>query len=297
MRNEAAKQAARAKPFARRLNVTDEQYYADPCVVPSLSQSIAHTLVSQSPLHAWTEHPRLGGLRALPSRAMDHGQLVHKLLLGKGADVTVIECDNYRTKAAQQIRDGALEEGKLPMLAREYEGILKACDVIRTNLANHGIVLNGESEFAIEWDERGAEGMVRCRGKMDHVLLDRGVIYDVKKIRSAHPRQCARSAIEHGYDIQHAAYTSAIGKLRPELEGRLDFLFLFIEIEPPYAVLPARPDGGMRELGSMKWNRAVCTWERCLRESHWPGYSQEIVRLEAPAWAVTEEIGANSDGN
>ena len=34
-------------------------YHADPCPVPSLSAGVAHTLLTQSPLHAKYCHPRL----------------------------------------------------------------------------------------------------------------------------------------------------------------------------------------------------------------------------------------------
>ena len=75
---------------ARILNCSPGDYYRDPCAVPSLSQSIAHTLVTQSPLHAWSEHPRLGNQRKPASKAMDVGSLIHKLVLGKGVDVEIV---------------------------------------------------------------------------------------------------------------------------------------------------------------------------------------------------------------
>jgi len=40
-------------------DIPDKEYHADPCPVPSLSSTLARTLLNQSPLHAWTKHPRL----------------------------------------------------------------------------------------------------------------------------------------------------------------------------------------------------------------------------------------------
>src|SRR5688572_24266058 len=71
------------EPRARLLDITPADYHLDPCVTPSLSSSIAHTLVTKSPLHAWTEHPRFGALRSESSKAQDEGSIIHKLLLGK----------------------------------------------------------------------------------------------------------------------------------------------------------------------------------------------------------------------
>jgi len=276
-------------PGARILKVTLDEYHADPCMVPSLNQSIAHTLVTRSPAHAWCEHPKLGDLPPEPTKAKDDGAVIHALLLGKGADVDVLDCDSFRTKAARTIRDEAIEAGRVPMLRKRYEQIVEAAARIRANLAGFGVSLEGEHELPIEWHEPGDEGYVVCRGLLDTVRLDAGVIVDVKKIVSADPRTCARHAYEYGYDIQAAAYTSALQKLRPELAGRSDFIFVFMELEPPYAVVPCRPSGVLRELGERRWQRAVLTWERCLRDGYWPSYTETITQLDAPPWALTQE--------
>lgn len=278
-------------PYARILDVSDDEYFADPCEVPSLSQSAAHTLLTGSPLHCWNDHPRLGNNRdGSTTKALDAGQLVHKLLLGKGQQLAIIDADDFRTKTAQQLRDLAYDANQLPVLRRIYDETVKVADVLRTNIELFGIKLNGESEIAMEWDEQGEHGPVRCRGKMDHIVFDRGTIYDIKKIRSAHPDTCSKHLYEYGYDIQHAAYCSALAKLTPEFTGKVDFVFLFMELEAPYCVLPVRPDGQLRELGSMRWSRAVHVWERCLRNNKWPGYSDSIVTLSAPKWALDREM-------
>jgi hypothetical protein len=276
-------------PRARILNVSLDEYRADPCAVPSLNQSIAHTLVTRSPAHAWCEHPKLGNLPAEPTKAKDDGAVIHALLLGKGADVDVLECDNFRTKAARAIRDEAIEAGRVPMLRRRYDQIIEASARIRSNLDGYGVSLDGEHELPIEWHEAGDEGYVVCRAALDTVRLDAGVIVDVKKIVSADPRTCERHAYEYGYDIQCAAYTSALEKLKPKHAGRVDFIFVFMELEPPYAVVPCRPSGTFRELGRRRWGRAVLTWERCLRDGYWPSYTESITQLDAPQWALTQE--------
>jgi hypothetical protein len=90
------------------MNKVPQDYHADPCVSPSLSQSIAHTLVTLSPRHAWLEHPRLGGQKRKATKAMDEGSILHRLLLGEGVDVGVIHEDDYKTKAARELRDQIL---------------------------------------------------------------------------------------------------------------------------------------------------------------------------------------------
>lgn len=271
---------------ARRLDVNHAAYLSDPCERPSLSQSIAHTLVTRSPLHAWSQHPRLGAAPREPSKETDEAEIIHSLLLGKGGQVEILKFDNYRTKDAQTQRDAAREAGRVPLLERQYEGIVTASTAIVQRLAERGIVLDGESEVAIEWEEPSQYGPVLCRGKLDH--LKRPQIIDVKKILSADPGTCAAHVARYGYDIQDAAYTSAVQQLHPELAGRTDFLFVFVEIEPPYDVNPVRLDAVFKARGKQRWERAKNLWAMCLRDNRWPGYSQGIGVLDAPGWMVAQ---------
>jgi hypothetical protein len=285
-------------PRGRILECTEEQYFADPCEVPSLSQSIAHTLLTESPLHAWAKHPRLGNREEREeTKALDEGQLFHKLLLGVGKQLEIIDATDFRTKAAQQQRDEARENGFLPVLRHVHESAVKGVGVVRDRMAAAGVRMDdfdaAQSEVSIEFREGLVTGeTVLCRSRLDKLLLlpDRAVIFDVKKIRDAHPRTCGRHMIEYGYDIQHAAYIDAVTALRPDLAGRVDFLFAFLEGGEPFAVTPARPDGMLREHGENRWHRAKHLWHRCLTAGHWPGYAETPISLQAPPWAMTEEL-------
>ena len=292
------------QPLARIIECTEAEYFADPCEVPSLSQSIAHELLTKSPLHAWTIHPRLGkAANADESNGSDEeddtaaladGKIIHKLLLGSGAEVEVIDgFDNFKKKAAQEARDFARAMGRVPILRRKYDALVETADALRSGLEyDHGIKLDGQSEIAFEWDEQGERGPARCRGRMDHVKIDAGIILDVKKIRSAHPDMCRKHMETYGYDIQWAAYTSALAKFRPELQGRVDMRFLFLELDPPYAITPITPSGQMREIGQTRWQRAVDLWGRCMATNRWPAYTDRTISLEPSPWFLQRELGA-----
>jgi len=280
-----------ALPPARILQVSDEEYFADPCSAPSLSQSIAHLLVSESPRHAWAAHPKLGNMRAEPTKALDEGTLIHKLMLGIGAEVVIIPFNDCRKKDAQVMRDAAIEAGKLPVIAGKYAEMQETATKLRERLRAEGFPLTGQSEVAIEWYEPGEYGPVVCRCRMDHVFVNEGRIYDIKKSRSVNPRYISRNFNDYGYPIQHVAYTRALSALNPEVTGRIEFTFLFLELDAPHEVVPVRPDGAFREIGSLKWNQAVRTWERCLATGLWPGYSSGVVTISPPAYVMSEHLG------
>jgi hypothetical protein len=274
---------------ARLLNVTDEEYHADPCESPALSHSTAHVLLTQSALHAWYNHPRLGGHRRIPTDDMDHGSLIHALVLEEGGRVDVIDAKDWRTNAAKDARDASRKAGRIPVLVHKYDAAKIAADKIRAGLQAQGVHLSGESEVAIEWTEDSASGPVLCRCKIDHLIQADELILDLKTISSADPRNCARHALDYGYCLQRAAYTSAVEALWPDLAGRSRFMFLFAETDPPYATAPAELDGTFRELGERQWRRAVDRWGQCLKTNTWPGYAPNgVATLAAPGWVLSQ---------
>jgi hypothetical protein len=281
-------------PTANRLSVSPAAYYADPCTGPSLNASTAKTLITRSPLHAWQEHPRLGGAPREATAAQEHGSLIHRLVLGAGDDIEVIDAPDWRTKAAKEQRDDARTAGRIPVLVADHAEAEVAARAIADALAAFGIDLSGgeagESEVMLSWHERSARGSVLCRGMLDRLVLGRsGIIYDLKTTPNAHPQACARRVADLGYDIQAAAYTSAVEKLRPDLVGRVEFVFVFAETEPPYCVTPMKPGGMMREFGLTRWQRAVEVWAACLADGRWPGYVESITQLELPPWVMAAD--------
>lgn len=268
------------------------QYHADPCDRPSLSQSLAHTLIKKSPAHAYLEHPRLGGGLSRWTPSTDDGSIVHAILLGRVAEaVGIVEADDFKTKAAQAQRDAIRDSGRVPIVAHKFDDVSRVAEIIRKRIEELGYRLNGASEAVITWEEPSALGPVLCRARLDHVFEDEGVILDLKKITSADPATCAKHAYEYGYDLQRAAYTRALDRAMPEKRfGGPDFVFLFFELEPPFCVTPARFDGRFRALGEQRWERAVNGWARCLADNKWPAYTESSVTLEAPSWALAREM-------
>jgi hypothetical protein len=265
-----------------------EHYHGDPCERPSLSNSIAGVLDQRSPLHAHAAHPRFGGKPRKPKASLDQGTLIHALLLGGEERLEIVEADNFKTNAAKDRRDAARAEGRTPVLVDDYDEAQKKADVLRERFGDLGYVLDGTSELTAFWTEEAAEGVeVQCRGRFDH--WKPGHILDLKSIVSADPRTCMRHVDDYGYCIQHQAYISAAEKICPELEGRVRFTFLFFELET-LLVTPVTLNGEFREIGELRWRRAVELWARCLERDHWPPYAERALNLGPPQWAMTREL-------
>lgn len=278
-------------PIGLHFDVSPDVYHGDPCERPSLSSSLAHTLATQTPKHAWLQHPRLGGgASRKPTTSMNDGTLAHKLLLGAGKEIVIVKFDDFRTAKAQAVRDEAIAAGQVPVIEKAYNAAKSVAHILTKKLSEeYGIRLFGKSEAVAIWEEEHETGPVLVRSMFDHLIESSGIIYDIKKIVSADPDTCERHAYDYGYDIQAHSYLRGFERLRPSLAGRGDFVFLFLELEPPYCITPLRPDGAFRELGRRRWNRAVNSWATSLRDNSWPEYSARATTIGVKPWALAKE--------
>jgi hypothetical protein len=86
--------------------ISDADYRADPCPVPSLTQSLCKVILAGSPKHAWTESPRLNpNFEPDDDAKFDVGNASHRLVLGRGKDFEIVDAADWRTKAAQEARE------------------------------------------------------------------------------------------------------------------------------------------------------------------------------------------------
>lgn len=262
---------------ARLLDVGPEAYHK----LPGLSASRAIALINDSPYHCkyLIDH---GDKK--PTREMDMGSVVHRMVLGKGKEYACLPYDDWKTKAAQESRDKTRAAGLIPLTHVQYTKCEEAAESVKATIAELGIEMRGQSECAVEW----FEGDVQCRNMFDHVTFETGDILEIKTTGDANPARVERRAEELGYRISAAAYIRSLLAYKPELAGRITYTFLFVEMDPPYAVYPPEPDHLFIETGERDWLRAVATWRQCIQSGRWPGY-QDFKSISRPQWKLRQE--------
>lgn len=273
--------------------MTDEEYHADPCDRPSLSSSLIHTLVTRSPLHAWTEHPRLNPAYVPEERKeFDFGSAAHAMLL-VGGEPVALPYDNWRSKDARAARDATREAGGIPILEKDFSKILLMTNKARTAIVSctdlGGMtLLNGKSEQVIVWQTSGS----KCRAKLDWLADDRSLILDYKTTAtSANPESYTRQLVNLGADIQAAWYLQAVRSLYPlipEPAPDTKFVFLVQENEPPFACSLLGMTNWFLEMGRAKCNKAKAIWQGCMERNQWPAYPNRICWVDPPSWAQYE---------
>jgi hypothetical protein len=273
-------------------NVPFGHYLQDCCERPSLSSSCAKALLDRSPLHAWYEHPRLGGgdLVEAPTVEMDRGTVIHALALGGGQDYVAVPFADWRTNDAKKQRDDARAAGLIPILAFQLDACQEAAERIKPLLP-----ADCEREVVAVWESESRVGApVLCRGRHDMVARHSAHAADLKTCRDAARMAAARSLVSEYRDMEAACRLDSLEVLLPDLAGRWSFSYLLIEPQPPYAAVRVDIAGPMLELGRRKWRRAVETWGGCLaggmEQHHWPGPFGGYSRPEPPPWALEADL-------
>lgn len=272
--------------------ISEKAYHADPCQEPSLSASIATTLLTHSPKHAWQDHPRLNpDYREKHDQRFDIGSAAHALTLGDAAKFEVIEGADYRTKEAKVARDAAYEAGKIPLLEAQWKQVQEMWKAGVTQLTLHDDrpFIQGKPEAALIWQE----GDIWCRALLDW-LPDRPqndeTFFDYKTTSaSANPDKVDRRLFGTGADIQAAFYLRGVRKVLGLTNPR--FAFVVQETEPPYALCVVDFDAETMAVADRKVERALAMWGLCLSTNSWPAYPRHRCMIQAPPWATREWEG------
>lgn len=271
-------------------DLPEEAYHADPCIMPSLSSSIGKKILNETPRHAWAAHPRLNPhFKREEKTAYDLGKTAHKLMLGKGASLVIIDAPDYRTKAAKQERDEAYSAGHIPILWKQYDAAEKMVEAGRSQLKDHEdaaqAFTNGKPEVTLIWQE----GPVWCRCMLDWMPNEGRRFWDYKSTgQSANPDTYGRTMFNLGYDFQAAFYRRGIRKVL----GIADPIFEFVvqENQPPFALSviglpPAAIDGADTDV-----QQAIDLWGSCLEHGIWPGYPRRTCYVDPPGYIMAQRL-------
>ena len=273
-------------------SMTLPEYIADPAPEPSLSASAAHTLITQTAIHAYMRHPRLNpGAPREESKVADIGTIAHGLLLeGDESRIVLIEADDWRTKDAKEKRDAAYAEQKIPLLSKQLGPIRKMVEVARSAIAHSELASAftpqaGKAEQTMVWEEKG----IWFRSRPDWLTNDRELIIDYKTTgTSASPLVWMRGPmLGNGCDLQAVLGLRGLRKLFHARNPQ--FVFIVQEQEPPYAVSFVGLSPTFLHMAESKLDRAMQLWGDCTMTNCWPGYPSRVCWVDPPVYAAIEE--------
>lgn len=265
-------------------DLSAEEYHAQRT---SLSSTGARRILQAPALFRYEQdHPQ-------PRKdTFDFGTAAHRLVLGDGPELVVVEASDWRTKAAREERELAALAGGVALLAADYERVTDMADAIRRHPIASALFApgSGRPEQSLFWRDEPT-GIMR-RARVDWLPNRRDgrlIVPDYKTTVSAHPEAIARSVETYGYHQQAAWYLDGIRAL--DLDEKPAFLLVFQEKTAPYLITVVELDMVALRIGAAKNRRALDTYRSCVESGQWPGYvpDHEPFYLSLPPWATNRD--------
>lgn len=275
-------------------DIPEGKYHADPVAHEwgSLSVTSAALLVPPRPA-AKFDHLRKNG--RLPSAAMKLGTLAHALTLGTPVGpIAILDFENRtRTKAFNAAEKEALDAGKQVVLRKEWDEANALADAIRTH-PTAGALLEAAPDREVSGFWLDSEFGIWQRMRMDALAKESWAmptIVDLKTTKDASPEAFGKSVAEWGYHRQDVHYRQGLAACLKCDWRAIDFVIVCVETEPPYLVATYRLSDGSEPhtpddvgLGLEQMRAARERFRACSEAGIWPGYSEEIERLELPRY-------------
>lgn len=289
---------------------------ADYLNLPAFSASLASEIIERCPYAAWFE----SWLNPTPppnddSDASDAGTIGHSILLEGSTDGLCIIDPNdhpaektgaipkgWTNKSIRAARDAARARGKIPVMPEDMDAIGGMVDSARAFIdslrESEPAVWSafqpngGESELSCVWQD----GATLCRMRPDRINNERTVIVDAKFTgMSAEPDAFSRGPMAR-HKISAAFYRRGCEAIFDTLP---DYLFLVVEMNPPYLCSLVGVDPAGLQLGGEKVAYALAEWARCVAAGAWPAYPARACYPETPIWEQArwlERQGIGRDG-
>jgi hypothetical protein len=212
------------------------------------------------------------------------------MVLGKGAEIAIVDADDWKTKAAKEAREEARAAGKTPLLRKHHDKLermkrlafeeLDRLDGLPNPLRDPEL----DREVSVVWEQDG----ILNRLRVDILDRQRRIAWDLKTCAGlAAPENWLRTSMDHGADLRAAQYLDG---LEATFGGTWRYVFLIVEKDAPHCASLATISPNGLWIGRQKIEIARSGWRRCLRADHWPGHPIEVAVVEPPEFMTNRWV-------
>jgi hypothetical protein len=219
---------------------------------------------------------------APPKVEFDEGHAAHSEVLGTGLEVVEVHEKNWQKTTAQNARDVAYAQGKVPLLTHQVEMVRAMGAAMRGCPEAMALLSGGRPEvtgYAVD-----PRTWVKVRARLDYMIERPGrrlTVVDYKTTADAAPAPFEASAGKYGYAIQEATYRRVLAALGWEVD---EFLFIAQEKTPPYLPSFHQVDYDDLALADELVTRGIEIFADCRAAGVWPGYGPEINLMRLSRW-------------
>ena len=264
-------------------NLPEDTYRQAPGVNISNLKAMSMTSMGGTPAHY---HAKVILPPEPPTTAQVFGRLVHSAVLERKtnhfAEIPA-EFPDFRTKAAQQWRDSQ----SVPVVSHDAAAAIRGVvEAVWGNALVRSILSRpGHNEVSM-FKRHEATGLL-LKARADRVTeSDSGttVIVDLKTcgVGDASKEGFEKAIFNWGYHRQAAYYI--------DLWGALDFVFVAIEKEPPFAVAIYNLDRDAVAIGRRDNEHDLASVAHCETTGLWPAYPEKVEAISLPHWILRKEM-------
>ncbi|AHG24368.1 RecE-like exonuclease [Mycobacterium phage MichelleMyBell] len=238
-----------------------------------------------------------------PKKVWDFGHVAHKLVLGKGAEFEILDPAVHGLKADgtpsekptatamwRKAEAEARARGKVPIHVDLFTKAYDMAERVRQHPTAGPIFADAEGQAEVALYHTDPETGVRLRGRIDWLTGD---IDDYKTSTTANPAELHAKFYRLGYYMQAAWYIDLAVAVGASESPR--FRFVVQEKEPPYVVTVVEYDEESIEQGRRANRQAIRLYADCLERGEWPGYSDSVVTISLPKYALQDGIQDEAD--
>ncbi|MEH0552525.1 PD-(D/E)XK nuclease-like domain-containing protein [Streptomyces sp. B21-101] len=267
-------------------DLSNETYHADKT---SLSSSGARKLLPPScPAKFRYEQDN----PSAPTKTFDYGNAAHKVVLGNGPKLILVDHDNWNTNDAKAEVAAARAQGGIPLKRHEIDMVEAMADAIRRHPLAAALLdpAYGAPEQSGFWIDEATS--IRRRVRFDwlpSIQSGRLLIPDYKTTTDASEEAMQKDIAKYGYNQQADWYEDGARALG--LGGDdAELLLIAQEKKPPYLVNVIGIEFFSRQIGRAKNRAAIEKFAECTASGHWPGYADtEPNYLALPGYAENRD--------
>lgn len=240
--------------------------------------------LASSTLWKWRFAPDTSG----PTGAMTWGSLVDVLLLTPEevpGMVIVNPYPDFRTKAAQELRDNAKAQGRIVVSVEDMRRAETAVNTLRNHPIAGPVIADSLKQVVLLNQIKG----INAKALLDIVPTSGPILYDLKTTNDLTPRGISSTIHKYGYHVQAAWYLRLWNLCNPD-DKRDRFRFIWQSSTEPFEVavteLPAFDIESGSEWAGYQLDRIIAA----TRTGTWPGFGGDrVVMVGRPSYASYQD--------
>lgn len=187
-----------------------------------------------------------------------------------------------RTKAGKELyaQIEATNKNKILLKPEDFQVVAEAATSIRNNTFANGLLSNALTELTATWHD--VETSLDLKGRIDAYNEKLRIIVDIKTTTDA-GRSFSKTILQRGYHRQAAFYMDALRANGKPVEH---VVIIAVEKEPPYSVALYKLCDDTIRLSKAENDALLKRYAHCLKTDYWPGYTQGIMTISLPNYAM-----------